>query len=194
MPSLSHAKPLSIALSTPFLRTFAIATLMGATALAVPLDSARAGGITDAPIQLAQGKSPSTPTPSSVAPQISNRAANEEAKAETVDQRIDSLHSALQITPQEEPKWKIVAQTMHDNAVAMQKLAAETSVQSAQNMTAVDDLKTYEKFARAHVSGLRKLTASFEALYDAMPASQKKIADQVFQNFDQQRQAAAAHS
>jgi protein CpxP len=49
-----------------------------------------------------------------------------------------------------------------------------------QNMTAVDDLKMYQKFAQAHVDGLKNLISSFETLYNSMPDAQKKIADQVF--------------
>jgi hypothetical protein len=58
-------------------------------------------------------------------------------------------------------------------------------------MTAVEDLVTYEKFAKAHVEGLKTLTSSFETLYKAMPAEQKKNADEVFQTFG--HGPAAAH-
>ena len=51
-----------------------------------------------------------------------------------------------------------------------------------QNMTAVDDLKTYQKFAQAHVDGLKNLLSHFEAFYAAMPDAQKKIADEVFRS------------
>jgi hypothetical protein len=47
-------------------------------------------------------------------------------------------------------------------------------------MSAVDDLNTYEKFAQAHVDGLKNLISSFKTLYTAMPDAQKKNADQVF--------------
>ena len=51
-----------------------------------------------------------------------------------------------------------------------------------QNRTAVEDLTIYQKFAQAHVDGLQNLISSFEALYNAMPDAQKKIADDVFRN------------
>jgi hypothetical protein len=44
----------------------------------------------------------------------------------------------------------------------------------------MDDLNTYEKFAQAHVDGLKNLTSSFETLYTAMPDPRKKNADEVF--------------
>ena len=43
-----------------------------------------------------------------------------------------------------------------------------------QDMTAVDDLKSYQKYAQAHVDGLKNLIASFATLYDALPDDQKK--------------------
>ena len=47
-------------------------------------------------------------------------------------------------------------------------------------MTAVGDLKMYQKFAQAHVDGLKNLISSFDKLYAGMPDAQKKIADEVF--------------
>jgi hypothetical protein len=62
----------------------------------------------------------------------------------------------------------------------MEKLVAETRLTPPQNMSAVDDLKTYQKFAQAHVDGLKNLISAFEVLYTAMPDDQKKLADHVF--------------
>lgn len=191
-----------IALPTQMTRAMAVAALLGATILASPLNTATAQA---APLQLAQAAAtqtqPQTQPPSTTQPVPPTQAATQtqpgataaEAKAETVEQRIASLHADLQITPQEEPKWDRVAQVMRDNATAMQKLVADRDSKSAANVTAVEDLKQYEKFAQAHVTGLRKLTASFETLYDSMPSGQKKVADQVFQTFGHHN-AAAAHS
>lgn len=176
--------PLSkpIVIPAPYVRSFAIAALMGATMVATPLAAALADGARNAPIQLAQAAAPRDQTAEGTA----------EAKAETVEQRISSLHAELQITAGEEADWNSVAQAMRDNAAAMQKLVAEKTASDAQTMTAVDDLKTYGKFAQAHVDGLKGLTASFETLYDSMPDAQKKVADQVFQN--RHRESAPAHS
>jgi len=186
-------------------RAVALAALMSATMLASPLTAANAASVAAAPVQLAQATAPQSPAapPSPAAPQTqaspqpqaapqSQAAAKAEEKAETVEQRITDLHAALQITPQEESKWTRVAQVMRENAAAMQKLASEKDSQAAEGMTAVEDLRTYEKFAEAHVAGLKKLTASFDTLYNSMPAAQKKVADQVFQDFG--HKAAAAHS
>jgi hypothetical protein len=58
--------------------------------------------------------------------------------------------------------WNGVAQDMRENAANMDKLIAETRKTPPQNMSAVDDLKTYRKFAQAHVDGLKNLLSHFE--------------------------------
>jgi hypothetical protein len=171
-----------IAVHAPLTRSIAIATLLGATILAGPLTAARADTVANAAIQLAQA------TP----PQSQAAKGATESKAETVEQRITTLHTALNITPAEDAKWNDVAQAMRENATAMDKLIADSKATSPQNMTAVDDLRMYQKFSEAHVAGLKNLIVSFDALYTAMPDDQKKNADAVFQTSG--RQAAATHS
>jgi len=157
------------ALSAPFARSAAIAALMGATMLASPLSAARADTVTSAALQLAQA-----------APQNPAAAGATQSKGETVEERITNLHAALKITPDEETKWNGVAQAMRENAAAMDKLVAANRTTPPQNMSAVDDLTTYQKFAQAHVDGLKNLISSFRTLYTAMPDAQKKTADEVF--------------
>jgi hypothetical protein len=181
-----------IAMSAQVTRSVAVAALLGATMLASPLSAARAAPATTAPFQMAQAVAPASP-PAATAPTAATAATAVETKAETVEQRITSLHTALQITPNEESNWNGVAKAMRDNAAAIQKLAADKNAQASQGMTAVDDLKTYEKFARAHVAGLKHLNVSFEKLYNSMPDPQKKVADDVFQNFGR-HEGAASHS
>jgi periplasmic protein CpxP/Spy len=174
---------LPIVMSARVTRSVAVAALLGASMLAGPLSPACAASATATPLQLAQAAAAQTQPVASAA----------ETKAETVEQRIASLHTDLQITSDEEANWNGVAKAMRDNASAMEKLVADKTAKTTQGMTAMDDLKTYEKFARAHVAGLKNLNASFEKLYDAMPASQKKVADQVFQNFGH-HEGTASHS
>jgi len=175
---------LPAARSARFTRSVAIAALLGATMLAGPLSAAPA---TSAPFQLAQA----TP-PKAAAPQNKAGAGAAEMKPETVEQRITSLHVALKITPDEEANWTTVAQAMRDNAAAMEKLIAERTAQEPKGMTAVEDLQAYQKFAQAHVDGLKNLISAFDTLYNAMPDSQKKVADKVFQG--SQHEHAPAHS
>jgi protein CpxP len=164
MSSFTH----SIAMSVPFARSVAIAALMGSTMLASTPTAARAQTAPDAVIQLVQADT-------------SRAAAGAtEAKGETVEQRIRTLQRALKITSDQEPKWNAVAQAMRENAANMDKLIAESRKTPPQNMTAVDDLGSYQKVAQAHVDGLKNLIASFATLYAAMPDAQKKVADDVF--------------
>src|SRR3984893_8802014 len=166
MSSFTHP----IGATAPFARSVAIAALMGATMLASPLNAARADTATNAAIRLAQAAAPQ------------NRAAvgATETKGETVEQRIKDLHAALKITPDQDSKWNEVAQDMRENAAAMDKLIAANRKTPPKNMTAVEDLKMYQKFAQAHVNGLKNLISSFDKLYAGMPDAQKKIADEVF--------------
>jgi protein CpxP len=149
-----------IAMSAPIMRSVAIAALMGATMLATPLSTARAE---QAAVITGQAAAAAT-----------------ETKGETVEQRVTNLHAALKITPEQDAQWNAVAQAMRENAANMDKLAAANRTTAPQSMTAVEDLKTYQKFAQAHVDGLKNLISSFEKLYAAMPDAQRKVADGVF--------------
>ena len=170
-----------ITLPVPFNRSLAIAALMGATMLASPLTAARADTIGNAVFQLAQAASPRSQAGAGITA----------TKGETVEQRISALHAALKITPEQDAQWNAVAQAMRENAAAMEKLVAESRTTPPQSMTAMEDLRMYQKFAQAHVDGLKNLIASFTVLYSAMPDAQKKIADGVFRA---DHRAAAARS
>jgi protein CpxP len=162
MASFSRA----IALPAPPERSFALTALLGAALLVTPLAAAHADSVPNTSVRLAQVTE-----------------ATAQTKAETVEQRITNLHAALKITSDEEANWNGVAQAMRENAAKMEKLSAEKKVQASESMTAVDDLKTYEKFTHAHYDGLKNLISSFETLYTSMPDQQKHVADHVFQSF-----------
>ncbi len=125
------------------------------------------------------------PAAQAAAPAQPQAADATQGNTETVEQRIASLHDALKITPAQEPKWQAVAKAMRENAAAMDKLNAEAQGMDPQKMTAVQSLATYQKFARAHVDGLKNLNDDFRALYSSMPAEQKRTADQVFRTASQ---------
>ena len=82
-------------------------------------------------------------------------------------------------TPAEQAQWDQFAEVMRDNAREMNKAAMEHA-QQVPSMGAVEDLKSYEQLAEAHVQRLQKLIPAFESLYNTMPAQQKQVADQVF--------------
>ena len=159
---MSHSITASLA------RSVAFAALMSAPLVAAPLTLAHAQST--APMHS------TTAAPSAASPT--------NAGGESVEQRITQLHSELKITPDQESKWNSVAQAMRDNAANMEKLVAEKRQKGPQNMSAVDDLKTYQEFTQAHLDGLKNLTSAFESLYDSMSDPQKKNADQVFAKFN----------
>jgi hypothetical protein len=104
-------------------------------------------------------------------------------RRETLDERISTMHAALHVTPAEEADWAKVADVMRRNDGDMQKLVAARQAQAPHELTAVDDLVTYEKFTQAHLDGLKDLISSFAALYGSMPEDQKVVADHVFARF-----------
>jgi protein CpxP len=150
-------------LFTPLARSVAIASLAGAALIAGSF-----------------GPVAAQTTPANKPPAA---AAATSSKPETVEQRITQLKTALKITPDQEGKWNAVAQAMRDNAASMEKLVAAKRAIAPASMTAIDDLMTYQEFTQARLDGLKNLTSSFKALYDSMPADQKKNADQVFQSY-----------
>jgi len=60
-------------------------------------------------------------------------------------------------------------------------------------MSAVDDLRSYQKLADAHADGLKKLVPAFEALYNTMSQDQKKTADAVFAEHEKRPQRASSN-
>ena len=166
MSSFTHP----IAIPTPLARSVAIATLLGATMLASPLTTARADSTTNRAIQLAQAANTQSPAAKGAT----------QGQGESVQQRITDLHTALKITPDEEPLWNAVAQAMRENAAAMDELVAATRATPSQNMSAADDLNTYVNLTQAHLNGLKNLIVPFDKLYAAAPDAQKKVTDDVF--------------
>ena len=148
---------------TPLARSFAIASLTGAALIA--------GSLAPATAQ----------TPDSQKPPAA--AAATSSKPETVEQRIATLKTALKITPDQDAKWTAVAQSMRDNASAMEKLVATKRAIPPEKTTAVDDLKTYQEFTEVRLDGLKHLNSAFKSLYDAMTPEQKKNADMVFEKY-----------
>jgi len=100
-----------------------------------------------------------------------------------VEDRIKTLHDKLAVTSAQEPKWSGVAQAMRDNESAISQLIQERQ-QNTKDMTAIEDLQSYEKVAQAHLDGLQKLIPAFQALYNDMSDAQRKEADEAFSRFE----------
>lgn len=158
----------------PVLRSLAAATALGAMVLAGPLTAAAADAGPSPEQRLAQASSTTSP-PASTA----TKARPRRSMSERVEDRIKRLHDELKITSDQETQWNAVADAMREDAKAMQATIAERRANRA-NMTAVDDLRSYQKVAETHVQGLQRLIPAFQTLYDSMSPDQKKNADTVF--------------
>jgi hypothetical protein len=180
-------------MSAATVRSWLALTCLGVATLASPV-------VASAQTMAAPMAAPTTQPMAQPAPHkmsMTHRAAYR-LQQETLDQRIRTLHAALKITPAEEADWTKVADIMRRNESDMQKLVADRRARVPHELSAVDDLKTYQSFAQAHVDGLKDLVASFETLYDSMPADQKMVADHVCAKYGRERvalhQAVQAHS
>jgi periplasmic protein CpxP/Spy len=151
------------------IRTVLAAALLGSVALAPAF---------------AQTTAPSTgSTPAPIAkPQ---QTAKQDASG--VDQHVAQLKKKLKITEQQKPQWDAFAQVMRDNATQF-AVITKSRQEKMKSLNAVEDLRSYQEIAQTHANGLRRLTESFQTLYDTMSPEQKKNADSVFHD---QRQVAA---
>jgi protein CpxP len=100
-----------------------------------------------------------------------------------IEERIKTLHTKLNITPEQEPAWDRVAQAMRDSEVAVRELVRDRH-ENAETMTAVQDLESYQKIAEAHADGLKNVATAFSGLYDGMSDDQKMNADRIFGQFE----------
>ncbi len=176
--------PMPISRSTNLARPWLALTCLGVATLAAPLV---ASAQTMAPTIAAPTAQPMVhPAPHAMS---MSHHVSYKMQRETLEQRISAMHAALKITPAEEGDWAKVADVMRRNDSDMQKMVADRQARVPHELSAVDDLKTYQSFTQAHVDGLKDLVASFETLYDAMPADQKIVADRVFAKFGRERVA-----
>lgn len=105
------------------------------------------------------------------------------ASPEKVEARIKELHDKLGVTPDQEGKWKDVADAMRETAKDIRTAVTERSEKTAdKGLTAVEELKTYAALAEAHYDGAKRIISPFEKLYDSMTPDQKKDADALFAN------------
>lgn len=125
----------------------------------------------------------------------SNTASTTKMGASTakVDAHIHHLRAKLKITAAQEPQWKALAAVMRENAQSMDQLYDQRT-QNVSSMTAVEVLKSYRDFTKAHLTALNHLVPAFTKLYDVLSASQKQIADTLFQNRAIRATARKTHS
>ena len=111
-----------------------------------------------------------------------------ESMENLVDRRITELHTKLQITPAQGPKWDQFAQVMRDNAKAMDQLYADRA-QKLSSMTAVDNMQSFQTIEQARMQGMQKLVPAFQTVYDSLSDQQKQAADALFRSQSAKTQA-----
>jgi protein CpxP len=119
-----------------------------------------------------------SPTSSSQAMTKSDARSDATHRAD-VEKHIKDLHAKLKITPAEQSQWDNVAQTMRDNATELDAAISKRNA-IASHGTAIEDLDSYAEIVQVHADSIKKLSTTFSALYDSMPADQKRLADEVF--------------
>jgi hypothetical protein len=162
----------------PAARAVAAATLLGTFVFANPL-TARSADLTQPPV--ARSLSAHETLANASVPPATTEPAPMVAKANPVEARIKELHNRLHITAAQQVQWDNLVEVMRGNAKTMMDLQKERG-QDAKSMTAVDAVKSYAAVIEAHEAGMSKFVPAFQALYETMSNSQKKVADSMFQN------------
>jgi hypothetical protein len=90
-----------------------------------------------------------------------------------------ALHDELKVTPAEEPLWTSFADSMRDSAAQLGAAYRQRRDQLP-TMNALQDMNSFIDLEQMRLDGLKKSSAAFSALYQAMPADQQKVADTVF--------------
>ncbi len=103
-----------------------------------------------------------------------------------VEQRINDLHTKLQISPAQQSQWDNFTRVMRDNAREMDA-TFQQRLQALPNMTAAENMQSYAKVAAEHSQDMQKLAPAFQSLYDTMSDNQKRTADRVFRADANQR-------
>ena len=153
------------------------------------------------------GASPRQPSPGMQAMPAANQAAagtnapatDNAAPTMTLEQmanqRIEDLHSQLNITQKEETKWNKFAEVMRNNARSLDQ-AYQARAGKIDSMSAVENMRSYAHIERMRASDMQKLITPFQSLYASLSPQQKQQANDVFrqhaQAAEQHHQAAAA--
>ncbi len=77
------------------------------------------------------------------------------------------------------PLWSAFAQAMRDNAASTDALFAQRAG-SVATMSAVDNMHSYARIARAYADNTERLAVAFDSLYAGLSDLQKQAADLLF--------------
>jgi hypothetical protein len=97
-----------------------------------------------------------------------------------LDGRIAFLKAELKITPQQEPQWDKVAQTMRENARETRTAFDQARGNRGQAQSAVARLEARQRFGTLHQQNAERFLAAFRPLYTSLSEDQKKSADELF--------------
>jgi len=120
-------------------------------------------------------------TPSSDTSSSTPAKSHAQRRADSVEKRINDLHTQLQITDQQSKQWDAFAQTMRDNAKNTGQAFHERS-QKLSSMSAPDAMKSYADLTQLHADNMKKLSSSFSDLYAVLSDEQKQTADTLYRN------------
>ena len=141
--------------------------------------------VTTAPVlaqtETAPGSQPNANTP---APQAEHKPAGRPDRYHaTLDERIQTMHQRLSITPQQEDAWNRFAQVMRDNANAVEGDYKQRS-STIGTMSAADNLRNYAQIEQDRAQNVQRLSAAFDPLYGQLSDQQKKTADTMFRRYE----------
>jgi len=146
-------------------------------ALAAARAEPAAGARTSAGSAASDGAAPDAQAGGNQASRLRTRLGRREADA--VERHIQSLHRALHITPAQEALWKPLAAAMRQNVVDLDSIY-EQREKHYDEMSAVDNLRSYAAVQETHARNVSSLIGPFEALYESFSDAQKRIADETF--------------
>jgi periplasmic protein CpxP/Spy len=115
------------------------------------------------------------------------QAAPPQTMAQMVEQRIADLHSRLNITHAQQPKWERFAAVMRANARQLDA-AYQRRAEKLDSMNALANMESYAQIERSRVNDVERLVPAFRTLYHSLSPQQKQMADDLFREQAQQAQ------
>jgi protein CpxP len=119
------------------------------------------------------------PGATATAPGAAN--ATPESLEQMANQRIEDLHSSLQITAKQQPEWNKFAHVMRENAKQLDQ-AYQQRAQQFDTMNAVENIHSYAKIEQMRARDVEKLVPPFRSLYASLTPQQKQEADTLFRD------------
>lgn len=107
--------------------------------------------------------------------------ATPESLEQMANQRIEDLHTSLQITAKQQPEWNKFARVMRENAKQLDQ-AYQQRAQQFNSMNAVENIHSYARIEQMRARDVEKLVPPFRSLYASLTPQQKQEADTLFRD------------